>query len=243
LFLGDSFTLGYGVNDGEEFPARVAAALAERHGDDALPVINAGMGGSGNGFWVRFLRSEAKAAQPRLVVMQFLENDLDDNIDEGYFHLTPEGALVDLPTPPPGPMRRVQSIIEMVPGLSHSYLVGLGRQLGIPAAPSVDAEAAKARNDYAVRLTTRIVEEALKYCREQGWPVLGVLVGLREDHATAMRGALSRYNAHSIDLPSKTDAPNLYYRVDGHWNAEGHADAARRVLDALDALQIQLRKE
>ena len=28
LYLGDSFTVGYGVNDGEEFPALVAARLA-----------------------------------------------------------------------------------------------------------------------------------------------------------------------------------------------------------------------
>src|SRR4029077_19339562 len=35
VFLGDSFTMGYGVSDGEEFPALIAQAVDH-------PVINAG---------------------------------------------------------------------------------------------------------------------------------------------------------------------------------------------------------
>jgi lysophospholipase L1-like esterase len=239
LFLGDSFTLGYGVNDGEEFPARVAAALRERHGDRALPVVNAGIGDSGNGFWLRFLRSEAEATHPRLVVMQFLDNDLGDNVSERLYALTTEGTLAELPTPPPGLMRRVQGVIEATPGLSSSYLVGLVRQFQLPgAASSAVAEPTQPSRDFALRLTTAIVEAALEACRERGWPVLGVLVGLDEDQGAAMRDALSRYGAYAIELPSKVDAPDLYYRVDGHWNAAGHADAARGVLEALDVLQI-----
>ena len=49
VFLGDSFTEGYGVSDGEEFPERIRRALVERHGRGAPPVVNAGIGNAGNG--------------------------------------------------------------------------------------------------------------------------------------------------------------------------------------------------
>lgn len=116
LFLGDSFTFGYGVNDGEEFPARVAAALRARYGDQALPVVNAGIGDPGNRFWIRTLHDLPESVQPRLVVMQFLDNDFDDNLNEGLHGLTPDGALTALVTPPPGFMRRAQLSIEQIPG-------------------------------------------------------------------------------------------------------------------------------
>jgi hypothetical protein len=69
LFLGDSFTMGYGVNDGEEFPALVRNALTKR-GPDTVAVINAGVGNVGNRRWIKFLPAEGKRYNPRLVVFQ-----------------------------------------------------------------------------------------------------------------------------------------------------------------------------
>lgn len=51
LFIGDSFTEGYGVNDGEEFPALVRDEMRKRMGRAAPPVWNAGIGDVGNGRW------------------------------------------------------------------------------------------------------------------------------------------------------------------------------------------------
>jgi len=58
LFLGDSFTSGYGVNDGEEFPDLVRVALEQRGRTIPIPVVNAGSGNIGNGYWLRFLKAE-----------------------------------------------------------------------------------------------------------------------------------------------------------------------------------------
>ena len=93
LFLGDSFTMGYGVSDGSEFPSRIDAELRRRHGASAPTVVNAGIGDSGNGFWVKFLRLNAKTINPRLVVMQVLDNDFVDNVSEGLFALKADGSL------------------------------------------------------------------------------------------------------------------------------------------------------
>ena len=56
LFLGDSFTMGYGVSDGEEFPAIVRKATATCNPPLNLEVVNAGMGNNGNGRVLKFLQ-------------------------------------------------------------------------------------------------------------------------------------------------------------------------------------------
>ena len=242
LFLGDSFTLGYGVSDGEEYPARIATALRQRHGNQAPPVVNAGVGDSGNGFWVKFLRGEAEAMQPRLVVMQLLDNDFDDNRNERLFALEAGGMLRELPVPEPGKMRKLQSVIEFVPGLSYSYLVGLLRQVRAPVLGSDEPPAAGSRQaqppQVTDQLTLRIVEEAVSICAARGWRVLALLVGLPEARTVAVKAVFARHGVPVLVLPAKDERPDLYYKIDGHWHAGGHAFAASRVLEALDALGI-----
>ena len=242
LFLGDSFTLGYGVSDGEEYPARIANALRQRHGNQAPPVVNAGIGDSGNGFWVKFLRREADAMQPRLVVMQLLDNDFADNRNEKLFALEAGGMLRELPLPEPSGMRKLQRVIEIVPGLSHSYLVGLLRQVRMPMLGSGEPPAAGPQQVQQLQmtdqLTLRIVEEALSICAARGWRILGLLVGLPEARTAAVKALFARHSVPVVVIPAKNEQPDLYYKIDGHWNAGGHAFAASRVLEALDALSV-----
>jgi hypothetical protein len=123
LFIGDSFTLGYGVEDDESFPARIEARLRARGLD--VPVLNAGMGNSGNGHWIKLLEHEAPAWAPRLVVLQMMANDFSDNLREGLFELDVDGHLQELPVQPPSFARRAQDWIERVPGLGYAHLVAL----------------------------------------------------------------------------------------------------------------------
>ena len=102
LFLGDSFTAGYGVNDDEESPALIRKALAKRYGAHRIPVVNTGLGDSGNGYWIKFLKKEGKRYDPRLVVLELCETDFEDNIREHLFGLSSLGELEELPVPPPG---------------------------------------------------------------------------------------------------------------------------------------------
>lgn len=242
LFLGDSFTMGYGVDDGGEYPAIVAARLGQQPQAAAIPIVNAGIGGSGNGRWVKLLGSMGEAMQPRLVVMQVLDNDFDDNIREGLFALDADGALKELPVPPPGLGRKVQSVVEAVPGVSSSNLVGLLRQVRLNS-PQGQVTAASAHpgpgellpND---RLTILILEKAILLCREKGWPMLGLNVGLEGARRAAVRDLFAQHGVVMADLPGKTQRPDLYYKVDGHWNAAGHVAAADRVLEELGRVGI-----
>ena len=71
IALGDSFTFGYGVDEAETWPAR----LAELTG---WSVANLGVSGYGPQSELALLRSEGPALPPRLLLWQFFANDLED---------------------------------------------------------------------------------------------------------------------------------------------------------------------
>jgi lysophospholipase L1-like esterase len=84
LLLGDSFTYGFGVDDDQTFAYR----LEKLTGDE---VINAGNGGTGTDYALRFYESVGKFLKPDLVVLCFFPNDFQDNERGTYYNadLTP----------------------------------------------------------------------------------------------------------------------------------------------------------
>ncbi|MHC4997230.1 MAG: SGNH/GDSL hydrolase family protein [Planctomycetota bacterium] len=240
LLLGDSFTMGYGVDDGEEYPALVRAAL-EKSSPGDFSVINTGMGSNGNGRWIKFLREEADRYGPELVVLQFCSNDFLDNTNERLFERSEAGELIELPVPAPGMRRRLQIAVEGVPGLAYSYLVGLTRQVSWPArAPSVEFEAARFIREN--RLLIGLSEEALAICQGHGWPVLVILVAFEGERLDKMRQFCSARNIPTLVIPIQRERPEFYYKRDGHWNATGHQFVAQQVLEALKPFGIGDRK-
>ena len=246
LFLGDSFTMGYGVSDGQEYPALVQQELERRFGERSPYVLNLGMGASGNGFWLKHLTHTAPNVQPSLVVMQVLENDFWDNQVENLYNVDAAGQLVELPVPQPDVMRRIQNIIERLPGLAGSNLVGLVRQAISGIGPKQNplegvataAGPVKDKLDPGEALTIRIVETAIRRCQQNGWPVVLMAPGLRGAQQIAIRELAQAMQVPLLELPSKQDRPDLYYAIDGHWNMAGHADAARRLLEKLDEVAL-----
>ncbi|HET6349206.1 MAG TPA: SGNH/GDSL hydrolase family protein [Candidatus Krumholzibacteria bacterium] len=75
VVLGDSYTFGMGVNDGQEYPAVMRHQLAGR-----ADVVN--LGSPGWGLTQEIRRYEELGAQyhPSIVILQFCSNDPDDNL-------------------------------------------------------------------------------------------------------------------------------------------------------------------
>ena len=248
LFLGDSFTMGYGVSDGEEFPALIQQDLLKREGSGAPFVLNLGMGASGNGFWLKHLAHTAPKLAPRLVVLQVLNNDFWDNHVERLFELNAAGELVELPVPQPGLARRVQKLIERVPGLASSNLVGLIRQaassdpesaLRTAAVPTASPPTpAKTSLEAGDALTVKLVEAAIRRCQREGWPVILMSVGLPGPQQLAIRQMAESLRAPILELPSKQQRPDLYFQIDGHWNTKGNVDAANQLQARIDELKL-----
>jgi len=240
LFVGDSFTMGYGVMDGGEFPAIVRQSIASCYPPLGLEVINAGIGDNGTGWVLKFLRHDAAALKPRIVVLQIHANDFEDNINERLYKLTDSGEVVELAVPTPGMGRAAQLIIESVPGLAYTYLVGLMRQLNVPRAgramtngsPQVQA-AVEASTTHEERLTLRLLEEVVRITKDAGWQPLAVLADIPQKRHDLLRGLFAERGVTTLSIPTKVERPDLYFKVDGHWNAKGQAFAANRILKAL----------
>ncbi len=233
LFLGDSFTEGYGVNDGEEFPDLVRSTLAKQNTARPIPVVNAGIGNLGNGRWVKFLRNEGKRYNPRLVVLQLSDNDFYDNLAEGLFHLADNDSLVENSPRSPGSLRHVQKIIDAVPGLAYSYLICLVRDVMsfTAAAPqAMPSEEEVQRNN---QLTYRLIHEIVAICERNGWPIVLLSADLNEHQLNELEVVVAEYKTPIIRIPSRETHPELNFEIDGHWNAKGHEYVAYQVLEHL----------
>lgn len=236
LFLGDSFTEGYGVSDGEEFPALVRSALNRRYGPDVVPVVNAGIGNVGNGRWLKFLRREGKRYNPQLIVLQLMDNDFHENLQESLFAISDDGKLVEQEPARPGGLRFVQAFVEAVPGLSYSYLIGFLREAYWAIAPVPQIPTDESERMEFDRITYHLVDEILHICKQERWPVLVMMVGFQPSRCSKMQAIVKKHGVPYIIPPSKHERPDLYFRIDGHWNAKGHEHAALMVLDAMASL-------
>lgn len=234
VFLGDSFTMGYGVTDGEDFPALVGDALHERMGDAAPEVVNGG-NGRGNGYWVKFLEHEASDYSPRYVVLMASSNDARDNRIEKLFKLD-GGALVELPVRPPSSLRTLQAWLELIPRLNETYLYGLSRQIRFSPLLSSTPPAKKNQGRPAKKmqwhddLTLALMDRSLEICAEKGWPVVLGTADMTPAEVEGIAKVAAERGVQLIRIPAKSERGDLYYEVDGHWTSEGHVLAAGKVM-------------
>ena len=232
LFLGDSFTEGYGVNNEEAYPELVRRVLMQQYGKDSVPVVNAGMGDLGNGLWLKFLRHEGKRFNPRLVVLQISDNDFTDNLHEKMFSLNEKDSLIEYPVAAPGSSRIIQNVLEAIPGISYSYLAGLLKQ-ALWSSVRPPRSAVDGQPGPADQLTYRLVDEILTLCERERWPVLVLAVGIEPSRFERMQQLVRKHRMQFIKTPAFNQRPELFYSYDGHWRANGHEFVASQVLDAI----------
>jgi hypothetical protein len=75
VVIGDSYSFGIGVHDGQEYPAILAELVAGR-----ANVVNLGVPGYGLTQEIRLFYEFGRAFEPRIVLLQFSDNDPDDNL-------------------------------------------------------------------------------------------------------------------------------------------------------------------
>ncbi|HET7585747.1 MAG TPA: SGNH/GDSL hydrolase family protein [Gemmatimonadaceae bacterium] len=117
VVLGDSFTFGIGVNDGEVYTDALAAALGPRY-----TVINGGVGGWGLDSEIKWYFAEGRQYKPRFVIVQFCANDPTDFV--GVTEVV-NGALVFHPYAHPKP--RWQGFLSRSALIQRSNLYALAR--------------------------------------------------------------------------------------------------------------------
>jgi len=83
IVLGDSFTMGYGVNIEDLYLTRLEKKLKDIGYD--VDIVNLGVSGFSTAEEVIMLENEGLKYEPNLVILAFFQNDLDENIISGLF--------------------------------------------------------------------------------------------------------------------------------------------------------------
>lgn len=95
LFLGDSFTFGLGLNDGEDFVRATERVLLSK-ARPRIRCINMGISGSGTSVQYLHYLIEGRNYRPKIVVVQVFQNDVSDDARDNVFEVS-DGKLVELP--------------------------------------------------------------------------------------------------------------------------------------------------
>lgn len=251
--LGDSFTWGFGVSEAEMFTVRLEKALASRFPERDIQVINAGVPGYGTADQLHFLLSRATALDPDLVILQFLpDNDFIENrvpardnaeVREGWLVSKQGGKDPFLGQPI---WLRAHKWLK-----NHSHLAKLvSERLGYIAMRAglmgnLGATHGEDFTDEDGRRAIALLQRVAATAKRLGAHTLflfspGQTPVVSESAPPIRAVAVVEQGAHEagadfIDLTpifrARTDRLALYYRLDGHWTAAGHAAVAESLFD------------
>lgn len=237
--LGDSFTWGLGVADDEAYPHLLEQRLSRRFPGVDVQVLNAGVPGYGTADELRYFGSRVEALDPDLVIVQFLaENDFNDNRQPalGRVELR-DGWLHSAEPPRPQPQRTIDwlkrhSVLARAVSERAGYLAA---RLGLATATDGDrfsqadsARAARLLGEVAALAAARGAASLFVFVTGQT-PVVAerpVEVAAARVIKEAARAAGADFLSLTPALRRRTDRFELYYPLDGHWTARGHAAAA-----------------
>jgi lysophospholipase L1-like esterase len=129
--LGDSVAFGWGVEDGETYPAQLERVLEARGAGD-VEVVNAGFPGTCLGEKAAWYEMGVRPLAPSVVVLTLLGDDVDGDLFWRVFTRDDHGRAVRAPGEGPGPARRTRGLFQRLPGYAwtaeRSHLVGLLRR-------------------------------------------------------------------------------------------------------------------
>jgi lysophospholipase L1-like esterase len=124
--LGDSFTLGYGANDEDTYPANLQRRLQTAN----VEVINAANAGTGTGEQALWYDIWVKAFHPRIVILAVTVTDVGDDAARNLFSLDASGNALPRPRKKAA-VTTPRRVLNGVPGYrylaEHSQLWGLVR--------------------------------------------------------------------------------------------------------------------
>ena len=135
--------------------------------------------------------------------------------------------------------KKIQGIIESVPLVSDSYLLGFFRQVSLPSfSRQEDSLGAYSVND---ELTYAILEKVLTLLRQRNIKILALYVNEDRKNDREIERARKekidplwrKFDVPSIDVPTRSEYPALYYKKDIHWNAFGNEWVAKKILSFL----------
>ena len=236
VVIGDSYTWGERVANGEPYADRLAELLPDAE------VINLGVHGYGTDQQFLYLRDFGLRFEPDLVILGFFDLDIDRNIlafrdyAKPRFEIDEKGALAltNVPVPSPG------EILSRKQKLPRSYLVELARKaFNTHIGRTVFFER---QERCKRRLTRAILDQTRRETKNAGAELLLVFIpwsideqlrsveGLLADWAGTSGTPFLNLRENFEALPrEKTDRLYGDPGEGGHWTPLGHRAAAEAI--------------
>jgi hypothetical protein len=234
LFLGDSYTCGFGVDAEKTFSRVVEQDLQRR-------TINAGVGATGTAQQLAYYLDEGHLYGADLVVLSFVANDFGDSVGSGLF--TWDDNVLTRHDAPRTTATSLMEFTRRLPGyhsiLGHSHALArlkqgfagwwYQRRGGGGRVYDTDNVMPERR----MGLSVKLVQELDAAVRDHGAQLLVVFVPLApglDVSAEPMHEAACRIRFSGIPvLEMEADRDRFtaegiatYYADDGHWTPEGH---------------------
>jgi lysophospholipase L1-like esterase len=241
LFIGDSFTQGFGVNGNETFPAVTCDRLAT--GGVSVSCLNAGVTGFGTAHELRLLQRllERKELTFAAVVFQVLpNNDLRDNWEDGGFGV--DGEHLVIRDPP-----RIPTAVRLRVGLFDNFFAHNSQLVKLAANAMFGGEGADPQYDgEAFELERHLLAEVVATTRGHRIPLVVVVCAVAwelnqtgsKPYDEAARLDLVATTVRTLHVPwidSRTlaAAPADYIPSDGHFSVAGNAAMGNALAEAL----------
>ncbi|MFO1053766.1 MAG: hypothetical protein U1F36_16240 [Planctomycetota bacterium] len=237
VVIGDEAALGYGVDDGLEFPRLLETALRSQGG--GAEVADLAIPDSATGRSLLVLRDALRDLSPRAVVLQIDGADFAEVSREGLFRIDAERRLVRLTVPPPSLGRRLQSFVESVPVLRDAHLMFLLRGAiavneSDPRDPTPRIPGGEAPAAVGDGLAFALLDEIARALHDATCPALIVLTGrVAPLDLAALRSFCVREGFPLVIGPSPDEDSAAYLGDRASLSARGQATIAEALLPPL----------
>jgi lysophospholipase L1-like esterase len=249
--LGDSFAMGYGVEESEAFPRLLEDRINASAGHATFTVLNSGVPGYDTRQEIAYLRDRGFALEPDAVVLAFfVGNDITDNADGDRHYRVVDGYLTSGDRPPG--LLPIRSFLARNSHL-YQFVLPLERRMrGLPTPKEEDAlnRCGFHATDGTWQVTEELLTELSRTVRSRALPLFVVVipdmvqVQPELSHAAAhdregldLSAPDRRVSAIANDLgvpvidlyPTLVAAARterLYFPVDHHFTREGNRIAA-----------------
>jgi lysophospholipase L1-like esterase len=262
VVIGDSVTMGWGVGDGETYPAQLESLLRARFPGRRLEVANLGVGGYDTRQEVTLLERNVERLQPDVVLVGFYSNDVPDSLDDKQAAAPSgtriaaknprEGQLLQMNRPPTGWSRLLRkSRVAYTLGRLYNRLAGRG-EWGMSRF-SMELDILQGRESADLDRAWRKVDEQLRHLRTMsaanGFSVGIVVLPCKEQvlgqypsarYQTRIRSLAEPLEFFVIDpLPSltarKSQTEALFIPYDrNHPSAIGHRIIAEAIFQFIE---------
>lgn len=242
LLLGDSFTFGYGVEDGEVVSAVLEDLLNAAPGAPRTEVINLGVSGFGQAEELVTWEQRGRAYQPDLVAVLYFDNDIGNNAVAQLYTAGPAGTVTRTGNAYlPG--AKLQERLYAIPPVrwlfEHSQAWNLIRnRLSILVQNALlERQGLKKFDDatpVGVDLTRALLQALAADIRAAGARPVFLVIPNRgmTSNFPLTRAEVEALGAALLD-GREFLAPEDYYARDGHWRASGHRKAAEQLAGLL----------